>query len=89
MSEKNADISSACLKKMPTYLVLNVGQNFFSFLKKKKRAAFGGEYGGVRGWWWGWGMVSKGRGYDFDVCDKLENSTTTPSAILCFRVKKI
>ena len=64
MSEKNADLSSACLKKMPTYLVLIVGQNFFfvSKKKKKKRAAFGGEYGGVWGWWWGWGMVSKGRG---------------------------
>ena len=28
-----------------------------------------------------WGMVSKGRGYDFDVCARLENSTTTPSSI--------
>ena len=83
MSEKNADISSACLKKMPTYLVLNVGKIFFSFLKKK-RAAFGGEYGGVWGWWWGWGMVSKGRGYDFAVSDRLENSTTTPSSIFWF-----
>ena len=29
----------------------------------------------------GWGMDSKGRGYDFDVCARLENSTTTPSSI--------
>ena len=49
--------------------------------KKKKRAAFGGELvvsgdGGGR-----WGMVSQGRGYDFDVCARLENSTITPSLI--------
>ena len=68
---------------MPTYLVLNVGQKNF-FVSKKKRAAFGGEYGGVRGWWWGWGMVSKGRGYDFAVSDRLENSTTTLSSIFWF-----
>ena len=48
---------------------------------KKKRAAFGGELvvvgeGGGR-----WGMVSKGRGYEFDVCARLENSATTPSSI--------
>ena len=50
-------------------------------MRRKKRAAFGGELvvsgeGGGR-----WGMVSKGRGYDFDVCARLENSTTTPSSI--------
>ena len=26
-------------------------------------------------------MVSQGRGYDFDVCARLENSTITPSLI--------
>ena len=36
----------------------------------------------------GWGMVSKGRGYDFAVSDRLENSTTTPSSIFCFWVQK-
>ena len=52
----------------------------FRFLKKKG-IAFGD------GWrWWGdgggpWGLVSKGRGYDFDVCARLEISTTTPSSI--------
>ena len=56
MSEKNADTSSACLRKMPTYLVLNVGQIFFSFLKKKNEppsaasmVAFG-DGGGAGGW---------------------------------------
>ena len=35
----------------------------------------GGDGGGP------WGLASKGRGYDFDVCARLENSTITPSLI--------
>ena len=33
-------------------------------------------------------MVSKGRGYDFAVSDRLENSTTTPSSIFLFLSSK-
>ena len=56
---------------------------------KKKRAAFGGELvvsgdGGGR-----WGMVSQGRGYDFDVCARLENSTVIPSLIFLKFLPKI
>ena len=63
---KNADISSACpkkmptylvlvWKKMPTYLVLNVGQIFFSFLKKNEPPSAAsmvelGDGGGAGGW---------------------------------------
>ena len=36
----------------------------------------GGEDGGGP-----WELVSKGRGYDFDVCARLENSIITPSLI--------
>ena len=56
MSEKNADISSACLKKMPTYLVLNVGQIFFFVSKKKNEPPSAasmvelGDGGGAGGW---------------------------------------
>ena len=58
----------------------HIFQNFFSISKKKASpsAMRGGGGGMVVG---GWGMDSKGRGYDFDVCARLENSTTTPSSI--------
>ena len=72
----------------------NIFQNFlpvhptYGFVKKK-RAAFGGELvvsgdGGGR-----WGMVSQGRGYDFDVCARLENSTVIPSLIFLKFLPKI
>ena len=65
-------------KNFPEFFCLSIVPNV---LYKKKRAAFGGELvvvgeGGGR-----WGMVSKGRGYEFDVCARLENSATTPSSI--------
>ena len=61
---------------------------FYTFVKKK-RAAFGGELvvsgdDGGR-----WGMVSQGRGYDFDVCARLENSTVIPSLIFLKFLPKI
>ena len=68
------------LKKSKKFPKLFARPSFLHFCKKK-RAAFGGELvvsgdGGGR-----WGMVSQGRGYDFDVCARLEISTTTPSSI--------
>ena len=36
-----------------------------------------------------WGMVSKGRGFEFDVCASLENSTITPSSIFLKSLSKI
>merc|ERR1712175_65524 len=36
-----------------------------------------------------WGIVSQGRGYDFDVCARLENSTVIPSLIFLKFLPKI
>ena len=74
-------IFSTFLKKNRKFFPKIFARQSIIWFCKKKRAAFGGELvvvgeGGGR-----WGMVSKGRGYEFDVCARLENSATTPSSI--------
>ena len=68
-------------KFFPNFLSVHSSDGFVKKERRKKRAAFCGELlvsgdgGGSKG------MVSKGKGYKFDVFARLENSTITPSLI--------